>query len=571
MRFSPRYFLASIALLIVLVAASVATTARRTQAELRAQMEEKALALAEALETGSRQAVRSNALMEEMIAQRLFDNARLVDELLRRPFDPAELGRIAERNRLSRIDLLDLDGRPWTPPAPPPGTGMRGMMGMPWPHGGHPPDRPMMRWMWGRRWMRPHEGEPPAPPAVKDRRFWEGSVFGVAIGARSFPGIIAVHADADYVLAFRREVGVERQIEELGRQSGVAAIALLGADLTVLAHSDPGRIGTRRRDPALEAALADGRTLSRLVAGADGTAVFEVVRPLALEGRPPGLLAIALSTEPMERAWRQDLRAGIVLGLGVLGVGALGLGLIFYMQQRHLREVRGLEVEMARRERLAALGDVAAAFAHEVRNPLNAVSMGLQRLRAEFAPEPAEDYLRFVDLVQGEVARLNAIVEQFIALARPLPLQPAPVAVDGLVRELGALLEEQARASGVAVRLALPADVLTAHADRDHVKQVLLNLALNALQVMPAGGTLTLGAEAARDRVALTVSDTGPGIPPDVLPRIFDPYFTTRPGGLGLGLTIARRIVEAHGGAIEVESRPGEGARFRVLLPRRAP
>jgi signal transduction histidine kinase len=570
MKFSPRYFLASIALLIALVAASVATTARRTQAELRAQMEQKALALAEALETGSRQAVRSNALMEEMIAQRLFDNARLVDELLRRPFDPAELSRIAQRNRLSRIDLLDLDGRPWTPPAPPRGMGMHGMMGMPWPHG-HPPERPMMRWMWGRRWMRPHEDEPPAPPPVKDRRFWEGSAFGVAIGARSFPGIIAVHADADYILAFRKEAGVERQIEELGRQSGVAAIALLGADLTVLAHSDPARIGTRRRDPALEAVLAEGRTLSRLVGGTDGGAVFEVVRPLALEGRPPGLLAIALSTEPMERAWRQDLRAGIVLGLGVLGVGALGLGLIFYMQQRHLREVRALEAEMARRERLAALGDVAAAFAHEVRNPLNAVSMGLQRLRAEFAPEPAADYHRFVDLVQGEVARLNAIVEQFIALARPLPLQPAPVAVDGLLRELAALLEEQARAAGVAVRLALPAHALTAHADRDHLKQVLLNLALNALQAMPAGGTLTLGAEAARDRVALTVSDTGPGIPPEVLPRIFDPYFTTRPGGLGLGLTIARRIVEAHRGAIEVESRPGEGARFRVLLPRLAP
>ena len=104
-------------------------------------------------------------------------------------------------------------------------------------------------------------------------------------------------------------------------------------------------------------------------------------------------------------------------------------------------------------------------------------------------------------------------------------------------------------------------------ADRDHLKQVLLNLVVNALQAMGAGGTLTLGARAERERVTLVVADTGPGLAPDVLARVFDPYFTTKPGGLGLGLTIARRIAEAHGGALEVESRPGEGTRFLLSLP----
>lgn len=573
MKFSPRYFLASIALLIVLVALYAASVARRTQAELKTQMEQKGIALADAMEIGSRAAIRSNALMEEMIAQRLLDNAHLVDELLRGPFDPAELVRIAERNRLSRIELLDLDGRPWAPPPPPDQPLHRRMMdmmkGAPQKGGPAEMQRWMMRYMWGQRWARPPGPEGGEPPrAIRDRKFREGSLFGVAIGAQSFPGIIAVHADAEYVLNFRKEAGVERQIEELGRQAGVVSVALLDPDLTVLVHSDRALVGQRRPDPALAGALADGRSVSRLLDGAP--AVFEVVRPLTLDGSRLGLLTIGFSTEPMERAWRQDVRSGVVLGVAVLVAGALGLALIFYMQQRHLGEVRALETEMARRERLAALGDVAAAFAHEVRNPLNAVSMGLQRLRGEFTPEPAADYERFVDVMQGEVQRLNAIVEQFIALARPLPLAPAPVALDDLLRELAALIEGQARMAGVTVRLALPPTVPPIVGDRDRLKQVLLNLVVNALQAMSAGGTLTLGAEAGRDHVALAVTDSGPGIPPETLSRIFDPYFTTKTGGLGLGLTIARRIVEAHGGSLEAESQPGRGTTFRVRLARGA-
>ena len=104
-------------------------------------------------------------------------------------------------------------------------------------------------------------------------------------------------------------------------------------------------------------------------------------------------------------------------------------------------------------------------------------------------------------------------------------------------------------------------------ADRDHLKQVMLNLILNGLQAMPGGGTLTIEAARGRDGLMLAVADTGDGIPPEALPRVFDPYFTTKAKGLGLGLAIARRIIEEHGGKIEVESQPARGSRFSVILP----
>jgi two-component system sensor histidine kinase HydH len=223
---------------------------------------------------------------------------------------------------------------------------------------------------------------------------------------------------------------------------------------------------------------------------------------------------------------------------------------------------------MARGERLATVGNLAAAVAHEIRNPLSAVSMGLQRLRAEFDPVEREEYRRMVDLVQGEVRRLNAIVEEFLSLARPIRLSPGPVPVADLLGEIRQLIEPQARAAGIAVEQEIPAALGDVAADRDRLKQVLLNLVLNAIEAMPAGGRLTLGAAVSGPALILTVADTGSGIAPELLPRVFEPYVTTKTKGLGLGLAIARRIVEAHGGRIEAESRAGQGTRFRITLPR---
>jgi len=128
-------------------------------------------------------------------------------------------------------------------------------------------------------------------------------------------------------------------------------------------------------------------------------------------------------------------------------------------------------------------------------------------------------------------------------------------------------VEADARSAGVHVILSVPTDLPPVVADRDHLKQVMLNLILNGLQAMPGGGTLTIEAARGRDGLMLAVADTGDGIPPEALPRVFDPYFTTKAKGLGLGLAIARRIIEEHGGKIEVESQPARGSRFSVILP----
>jgi signal transduction histidine kinase len=567
----PRHFIFSVLLLLALVFVYIFFEAQRLQSELLRQTESKGLALAEAMANNIRSAILGNSLLEELISQRLLDNARLIDQLLRfPPVDQQLLNEIAAANRLQKIELLDLKGQPVEPAARAPDPQHRQEM-MARMRKFHPEEsfeqRPPMMYMWGRRWRLPQdEGQP--PPKLAERKFWEGSVFGVAIGARSFPGIIAVHANADYILNFRKEIDLQKQIAELGRQSDIEHVALVDSHFKILAHTDPRLINQRQDSPLLVQIKASREPLRIRVEQSDGAKYLEIVKSMDASGSHLGFLELRLSLKSMEDTWRRSLRSMLVFGFAIVAVGILGMAAIFYNQQGHLRRIKSLEAEISRQERLSELGNLAATVAHEIRNPLNSVSMGLQRLKAEFSPtQDHDEYARFLSLIQGEVQRLNAIVEQFLSLARPLSLKREKIAVDQFLNELTTLAVGDATSSNVSIALNIAPGLPPLDADPNYLKQLLLNLILNGVQAMPAGGTLTVAADADKDHLRLTVADQGSGIEPESMVKIFEPYFTTKANGSGLGLSIARRIAEAHGGKITVESAPGQGSRFQVFLP----
>jgi signal transduction histidine kinase len=222
--------------------------------------------------------------------------------------------------------------------------------------------------------------------------------------------------------------------------------------------------------------------------------------------------------------------------------------------------------DMLRAEQLAAVGQLAASVAHEVRNPLTAVKMLVELALRGRQPKPlTPDDLR---VIHGEVARLEQIVQSFLDFARP----PTPRRVECDLRDVVAsaldLAQARARQQRVALAARTPETPVPAAVDRDQVRTVLVNLFLNALDAMPQGGRLDVALTAGADGgVRLTVADTGTGIPPEMVGRLFTPFASNKPTGTGLGLSISRRILEEHGGTLTAANHPEGGACFTILLP----
>ncbi len=238
-------------------------------------------------------------------------------------------------------------------------------------------------------------------------------------------------------------------------------------------------------------------------------------------------------------------------------------GYLFLFTDRS--DVEQLERQLRRHERMAALGRLAAGIAHEIRNPLSSIKGFAAILDRKVGSD--QDARRITRVMQQEVERLNRAITELLEFARPMELNRRPVEVRELLEHAVRLVEDDARQHGVEVTLRVEPPELQACVDPDRFAQIILNLELNALQSMADGGRLQLHAAADGDEMILTVEDTGSGIDPADLPHIFDPYFTTKAQGVGLGLAIVNKLVEAHGGEIDVSSCPGAGTRFVIHLP----
>jgi two-component system sensor histidine kinase HydH len=370
-------------------------------------------------------------------------------------------------------------------------------------------------------------------------------------------------------------------MDEMIRQGDLRFLALQGSDggLEALSEAEPGSAVTA----SVLAALPATDEPAWKIVPTDTEPVFVVYRfsrpprrpmnggmhgnmhgqePPSFEGSGEGrvLIAVGLDASLYLQAARKDVLTLAMAGGLVLALTFAGAATIFWR-----RKVAGLEAEVVRQERLAALGQLAAGVAHEIRNPLSSIKGFATYFGAKF--EPGSKDRELAEVMVGEVERLNRVVGELLDLTRPSSLRLAPTLPAELVRHALQLVEGDCLAKGIGVQTRLAA--VPAHPlDADRMLQALLNLLLNAIQAMPRGGTLTVSAQQVRDRLELRVADTGEGIPVEDQNKIFDPYFTTRNQGTGLGLATVRAIVEAHGGRVRVASDVGRGTEMILDLPR---
>ncbi len=231
-----------------------------------------------------------------------------------------------------------------------------------------------------------------------------------------------------------------------------------------------------------------------------------------------------------------------------------------------LSQVKNLEEDLRRSERLAALGKMAAGVAHELRNPLSSIKGLALVLRSKSCNENHDR--EAADILVQEVERLNRSISELLDYARPQKLQKNKVDIQKLLKKAVSLLSMDAEASGVQMVTDFPEVLPMLNADEDKLNQVFLNLFLNSIQAMTGGGTLTVSTEKTdEESIKVVVTDTGCGISAENISRVFDPYFTTKPEGTGLGMAMSAKIVEEHGGSITFESEEGKGASVIVEIP----
>ena len=626
---------------------------RQSQQSTLETLERGAQSLAEAVSRAEENVLRAEGDMEELVEERLLDNARLLAEL-ELAFSDTLLARIAADNALDQVDVLDAAGRLVA------SSGVVEAAAL-------------------AEWQRALE---PLLTGADEALLFEldDQLFAVAVAVPG-GGAVIVRAAAERLLHLRIRSGAGRLIQEIGANQDIVYMALQDTLGLLAASRDLVLLASIAGDAFLEAALTRNAAASRVVEF-EGAEVFEVVIPFAPQETTLGLLRIGLSLDEFRAREQRGRLQVALLVLLLLILGAVGTGAVTVRQNlallgdayAHIQtyssrilaqmtdavvatdpagaievfnqaaealfgvegaQVRGqslrdvwpheavdralageelvglacrladaqgrertlslssaqvysasgevetivlviqdlsekvaMEADLRRRDRLASMGALASGVAHEVRNPLNAISVIVQRLRREFVPRTDEgEYRQLTQVVAGEVERVNRIIQQFLELARPPALAKTHADLASILERAAEAVEPQIFAAGLRLERDF-AGVGAAQVDADQLHQALLNLLVNAVEATDEGHIRLEARSLPEGWVEIGVADTGPGIPAADAERIFDLYFTTKAAGTGLGLSLVHRIVSEHGGRVEVQSARGAGTRFVILLPR---
>jgi signal transduction histidine kinase len=334
-------------------------------------------------------------------------------------------------------------------------------------------------------------------------------------------------------------------VDEQGRDLGAIGEPLSGSDLHV-------------RELQIASELKE-HTVRKI---SDQEHLIMEVESLLNVGQGPGItVRIGLESGAAFRLVSKSNRTVLMATIFMVVFTLLSMGMLYRAQKRHMVSLRSMERRISQATRLSALGRLASGVAHEIRNPLNAISIAVQRLQREHPHS-------LVDVLRDEIVRLNQIVEEFFSFAGTRKMVLRPTDLVELLKPLVLLCEEEGATRDIEVRCEWPSEAILVAADADKIKQALLNLLKNALESIEESGTVEVTVSSDNRWVSVAITDSGSGMDEERRARVFELDFTTKDKGLGLGLPLAYEIVQTHGGTIEVTSRPGEGSCFTVRLPR---
>lgn len=399
----------------------------------------------------------------------------------------------------------------------------------------------------------------------------EATPLAVAVARRFGPGLILIAVSPDEYRFLTRQIIIQGFLEEFSGRGNIAYITVEGADGRFIAQTAGEDSFRAAREHFRKEVGRGGEELYWI--GFKDHEVLEILRPFAPAGRIVGRIRLGLSLKEVNPILHQAGRNILLMSLVLIGLGVLSLYFIFHLQGRHFRKMKEMEEQIRLREELAAMGQLAAGVAHEIKNPLNAISLVVQRLQQEFHwPEAGaqQEYERFTRIVRDEISRVNQIIGQFLMVARPLASRLEEQSLTAILDYVLEVLAEELRLKKIHLSKTWSPDLPLIFCDRFQLTQAFLNIINNALEAVPEGGEISLSAGPKEDdTIELVIRDSGRGIAPEDLKKIFAYYYTTKEKGVGLGLAITRKMIQAHGGTLEVRSVLDRGTTVIIVLPRR--
>ena len=386
-------------------------------------------------------------------------------------------------------------------------------------------------------------------------------------------GTIVIALDQDGVRYWGTRVSVEKAIEKLGEGQGQGLVYLTVREKKGMLLGNAGELPeVWGNDHPLVVKIINGtRPMESRKVTFGGKSLLEIVAPFHLNEKIAGIVRLGLERGNTDQILAENRRNMFIFLAFVVLIALLSMWLLYHNQNRHLAGIVEMERQLEKAERLSSLGQLAAGVAHEIRNPLNAISMASQRLKREFMPADQEKMTEFeamTGVIRDEIRRLNGIIEEFLTFSKSRRLELHDCTVQEILQKIVNLISAEAVTKGITLRTDWGSDPVVIPMDMDKLQQAFLNFIKNAMESISGEGTVTISVRKPVDgRVSIRITDTGCGMTSEEVDRIFNPEYTTKEKGLGLGLPLAHEIIRGHGGEIRILSRKESGTTFEVLLP----
>ena len=394
----------------------------------------------------------------------------------------------------------------------------------------------------------------------------------VGLRRKDNSGTVVINLDKPGLLYWSLKVAVERGIKKISEGHGITYMQIINDQNKLLSSIGQPVKALSGDDFNIKEILSGKVRIASRKVDFDDNKILDMAAPLYIDKKIVGIIRIGLDRGSMDKIIAEN-RQNIFVFMGIVVIVALlSMFLLYHDQNRHLAGIIEMERRLEKAERLSSLGQLAAGVAHEIRNPLNAISMATQRLKRDFVPgdqSKVDDFQNLSSVIRDEIKRLNGIIEEFLSFSKSRRLELSEFSVVEVLQKIVSLIREEASARGITIETKWRQIPAIIPMDINKLQQSFLNLIKNAMEAMPAEGKITITVDKeGKNYIVVSISDTGCGMTAEEIERIFSPEYTTKEKGLGLGIPLASEIIKGHGGEIRVISRIGDGTTFEVVLPR---